>query len=100
MAETEDFTGWVPAGTPHYSGFQSFRPSYLGQTTYPEYETTGLIFSLIVYYYGVQSLLSDLAPRPHTPPWELMPHPDQYLFPDSQDGRGMWTGPGVVYYAC
>ena len=68
MAIISDYSGWVPAGTPHHSGFQNPSMTYLGLPTFGAYETTGLIGTVLAFYIAGQGILETLAPKPHTPP--------------------------------
>jgi len=105
VAETSDFTGWVPAGTPHYSGFQNPVMTHLspGNPVVDDWENSSLLFSIIVWYALAQELRQRSADSAFRlgPQATLMPNqPIAEMASSYHPGTGMWSGPGVRYYVC
>lgn len=95
MAETSDYSGWIPSGTPHYSGYvSSLSAATIGVVD--DWESMSALTALVILYV---TLVNDP---------DLFPNQVQTLptnpIPESavafHYGLGMWTGPGVRYYAC
>ncbi len=106
MAETSDFTGWVPAGTPHYSGFQNPRMTFLAPAPlYGAYDEGSSLVALVAFFIlayatnpGQFHDLSTMDPMVTVGPLPNAPIQENAV--SQYTGSGMWIGPGVVFYAC
>jgi hypothetical protein len=97
VAETSDYSGWVPAGTPHYSGYASTLSAATAGVD-DDWESMSALTALVILYVTLVNdpdLFSGLN-QVETLPNDPVPESAVTI----HIGSGMWTGPGVRYYAC